>query len=209
MSIRAGVWVAVVCLLTTGMANAVVMETVPVGNINNAADSTGYGSVGYTYNIGKYEVTAGQYTRVPQQGGRGGYVRAVQHVHVVGHLRLQDRAVCRERHDASPYQYRVAADYANRPVNYVSFWDACRFANWLHNGQPSGAQDNSTTEDGAYTLTAQGMQPATPSAAMATGSGRSRARMSGTRRHTTIRTRPAGRGTGSTRRAATAFRAVT
>jgi len=50
------------------------------------------------------------------------------------------------------YSYSVAADRANRPVNYVSWGDATRFANWLHNGQPSGPQDNSTTEDGAYFL---------------------------------------------------------
>src|SRR4030042_1991013 len=50
-------------------AQAVVMETVAVGNAGNAADTrvmhdgtTGYGSVGYNYNIGKYEVTAAQYT---------------------------------------------------------------------------------------------------------------------------------------------------
>ncbi len=53
---------------------------------------------------------------------------------------------------ADPYRYRVAADYANRPVNYVSFGDSCRFANWLHNGQPGGAQNVGTTEDGAYAL---------------------------------------------------------
>jgi formylglycine-generating enzyme required for sulfatase activity len=35
-------------------------------------------------------------------------------------------------------------------VNYVSFWDAARFANWLHNGQPTGAQGPGTTEGGAY-----------------------------------------------------------
>jgi hypothetical protein len=34
----------------------------------------------------------------------------------------------------------------------VSFYDNLRFANWLHNGQPTGAQDNTTTEDGAYDL---------------------------------------------------------
>ena len=44
----------------------------------------------------------------------------------------------------------MAADWANRPVNYVSFWDAARFANWLHNGQPTGPQGPGTTEDGAY-----------------------------------------------------------
>jgi hypothetical protein len=37
-------------------------------------------------------------------------------------------------------------------VNYVSYWDSCRFANWLSNGQPTGAQGAGTTETGAYTL---------------------------------------------------------
>ncbi len=46
----------------------------------------------------------------------------------------------------------MAADFANRPVNWVSFWDACRFANWLSNNQPTGAQIAGTTERGAYTL---------------------------------------------------------
>ncbi len=40
---------------------------------------------------------------------------------------------------------------------FVDFYDSLRFANWLHNGQPTGAQDNSTTEDGAYTITAEGI----------------------------------------------------
>ena len=35
----------------------------------------------------------------------------------------------------------------------MSWYDALRFCNWLHNGRPAGAQDNTTTEDGAYTLT--------------------------------------------------------
>jgi hypothetical protein len=48
------------------------------------------------------------------------------------------------------YIYSVAADWANRPVNYVTFWDAARFVNWLHNGQPTGPQGPGTTEEGAY-----------------------------------------------------------
>ena len=56
-----------------------------------------------------------------------------------------------------PYVYTVMAPTAERgkrPVNLVSYWDALRFANWLHNGQPNtGVQDATTTEDGAYDLT--------------------------------------------------------
>ena len=70
----------------TGLAS---LETVPVGDPGNAADtaahsgnSAGQGAVAYSYNIGKYEVTAGQYTRVPQRRGRNRHLRAVQHEHV-------------------------------------------------------------------------------------------------------------------------------
>jgi len=37
-------------------------------------------------------------------------------------------------------------------VNFVSFYDSLRFANWLSNGQGSG-----DTETGAYTITAIGV----------------------------------------------------
>ena len=40
----------------------ITTETVKVGNVGNTADpATGRGSIGYAYNIGKYEVTAGEY----------------------------------------------------------------------------------------------------------------------------------------------------
>jgi hypothetical protein len=39
------------------------------------------------------------------------------------------------------------------PVNRVTWFDAARFANWMSNGQPTGAQTPRTTENGAYDLT--------------------------------------------------------
>ena len=48
--------------------------------------------------------------------------------------------------------YAVIPGRGERPVNWVSFYDALRFANWLHNNQPTGAQGPGTTEGGAYTL---------------------------------------------------------
>jgi formylglycine-generating enzyme required for sulfatase activity len=129
----------------TGLAS---LETVPVGNPGNAADSTGYGAVAYQYRIGKYEVTTGQYCV---------FLNAVAGTDTYG---LYSTSMwtgfngCKiERSGSSgSYSYSVASQYANRPVNFVSWGDAARFANWLHNGQPTGAQDLTTTEDGAYYL---------------------------------------------------------
>jgi len=146
--------VAVLIGLAAGPAWAVVIETVPVGNPGNAGDSRygGYGSVGYTFNIGKYEVTAGQYTE---------FLNAVAKTDTYGlynpfmdYDAYPSSLGCNIKRSGTPgsYTYSVAPDWANRPVNFVSWGDAARFANWLHNGQPTGAQDLTTTEDGAYYL---------------------------------------------------------
>lgn len=150
-------------LLVAGGAMAVNIVTVPVGNAGNTGELSGAGAggygpdrvsgaVGYDYRIAKHEVTAGQYTE---------FLNGVAGVDIHGlyNTEMWSSAYgCKiERYVGSgtsvdPYQYRVAADWANRPVNYVSWGDAARFANWLHNDQPIGDQDLSTTEDGAYFL---------------------------------------------------------
>jgi len=132
---------------------------VTVGNAGNAADMRynlverpeGYGAVSYEYNISKYEVTAGQYTA---------FLNAVAKTDTYG---LYNTTMSRTDYGSGiarsgegtvgdPYAYRADADFINRPVNYVSFWDACRFANWLGNGQGAGS-----TETGAYTMTSDGI----------------------------------------------------
>lgn len=144
--------------LVFGASAGVVMETVTVGNPGNAGeqsrlasgDPTFYGGVAYTFSMGKYEVTAGQYTA---------FLNAVAATDTYGlyHIRMDydadpTRNGCNIKRHGAPgsYTYTVAPDWANRPVNYVSWADAVRFANWLHNGQPTGAQDLTTTEDGSY-----------------------------------------------------------
>ena len=52
--------------LAAATAQAVNIVTVPVGDAGNTADGTGYGAVGYNYNISKYDVTNNQYCRVSQ-----------------------------------------------------------------------------------------------------------------------------------------------
>jgi formylglycine-generating enzyme required for sulfatase activity len=109
--------------------------------------------VDHDYNIGKYEVTARQYTE---------FLNAVGRTDTYGLYNTSMWSAtygCKIQRSGSSgsYVYSVASDYANYPVNYVSFWDACRFANWLNNNQPTGMQGSSTTETGAYTLTAAGI----------------------------------------------------
>ena len=134
------------------------LETVPVGNKDNAGEWSGEsyggtgpdlicGAVGYNYNIGKYEVTAGQYTE---------FLNAVAGVDTYGLYntnmwsQLYGCKIQRSNSDGTvgdPHQYQVAADYANRPVNFVSWGDAARFVNWLHNDQPMGILTGDPVQD--------------------------------------------------------------
>ena len=133
-------------------APPLAMEIVSVGNPGNAGDPIQFqgvfGAVDYVFSIAKYEVTAGQYAA---------FLAAVaaSDPHLLYDTRMWTHAQgCKiERTgSAGSYAYSVASDWANRPVNLVSWGDAARFANWLHNGQPTGAQDATTTEDGSYFL---------------------------------------------------------
>jgi sulfatase modifying factor 1 len=137
-----------VWLMIGSPAPAVTMAWTPIGNPGNACDpqSQGcFGAVGYSYSIGTFEVTNAQYVEFLNakaitdplglydpymgifQGGSGG-------------------SITRSGSDGS-YTYSATAGRENMPVNYVSFYDALRFANWMNNGQGNG-----DTETGAYTL---------------------------------------------------------
>jgi formylglycine-generating enzyme len=146
-----------VCL--TPIAAAAVIETVSVGNPGNAGELSGEeaggygpsricGAVGYTYKLSKYEVTAGEYAQ---------FLNKVAATDTYGLYNMNmgsDPLGCQIQRSGAvgAYTYSVAPDWANRPVNYVSYWDSCRFANWLQNGQPTGMQGPGTTEGGAYAL---------------------------------------------------------
>jgi formylglycine-generating enzyme required for sulfatase activity len=142
----------------TGMAG-ITIETVPVGDPGNVADMRynldqrpeGYGAVAYTYNIGKYEVTAGQYTAFLNAVGG---VDTYRLYNTTMANTICGSGITRNGGGTgdNPYTYTVATAYANRPVDLVGWGDAVRFANWLTNGQPTGTQGPLTTEDGAYHL---------------------------------------------------------
>lgn len=138
---------ALVGLLAAGRASSIEIEYVEVRDEGNEPDFIGreIGGVDYPFAISKYEITVSQYVAFLNEvanevDAHGLYDEAIPGIDFppvpVGFERL----------------YEVEPGFANKPVTNVSFWDAVRFANWLHNGQPRGLQNASTTEDGAYQL---------------------------------------------------------
>jgi len=123
----------------TQVSAVVTIDYVTVGNAGNAADTGGYGAVGYAYNIGKYEVTNSQYADFLN-------AKARTDTYSLYNTNMSSYGIARTGSSGS-YTYSVTGGLDNRPVVYVSWFDAARFTNWLGNGQGSGDM-----ETGAYTL---------------------------------------------------------
>ena len=136
-----------ISLVTPAMA-VVNIDWVDVGHAGNAADpATGslYGAEAYAYQIGKYEVTNAQYTEFlnavdPSGANANGIYNSNMGSNARGGISFNGAA-------ANGSKYSIRTSMGDKPVNYVSWYDAARFSNWLHNGQGSGS-----TETGAYTL---------------------------------------------------------
>ena len=126
------------------------LEFVTVGNPGNPdapADDSGerYGGVDYTYRIGRYEVTYGQYLEFLNAKAKsdptGLYDPSMTSDKIAN-------GISRSGSNGS-YTYTLLNDAAAElPVTFVNFRDAARYANWMNNGQ-----GDSSTENGSYTIT--------------------------------------------------------
>jgi uncharacterized repeat protein (TIGR01451 family) len=118
-----------------------------IGNPGNPAedppgDFEG-GDVGYAYYIGTYELTVAHYTEFlntvaksdPYQLWAGG----------MGDGGFYGVPTITRTGEESNYVYSIVPGTENEPVRFVSYYDACRFCNWLANGQGTGS-----TETGSY-----------------------------------------------------------
>jgi len=119
-------------------AALIPIDTVFVGDENNLNDSTGFGSVQYGYRIGTTEVTNGQYAAFLNSAARSDS-HGLYNTEMGNNLR---GGIVRSGSPGT-YQYQTKTNFANKPVNFVSFWDAARFSNWLTTGD---------TETGVYSL---------------------------------------------------------
>ena len=140
--------ISTICGLIAQQASAqITIPTVLVGNAGNANDSTGYGGVNYAYFMGTYEVTISQYTA---------FLNAVAKTDTYSLYNSQmasdlNIAGISRSGGVGTWSYTAIND-GNKPVTYVSWFDAARCSNWLQNGQPTGLQAAGTTETGVYAL---------------------------------------------------------
>jgi sulfatase modifying factor 1 len=140
--------ISILLLAVRPLAGAATVDKVLVGNAGNGGEiqsAETFGAVAYPYYAGKYEVTNSQYVEflngVDPAGGNG--------LSLYNSLMSSDArgGILLEEGGPEGSRYRVKPGRDNHPVVYVSWYDAVRFANWMHNGQGVGA-----TERGAYTL---------------------------------------------------------
>ena len=137
-------------------ATAITIDWVTVGDPGNAANPVDgdiltpgvqtFGAVDHSYLIGKYDVTWSQYVAFLNSNDPTGenllgiYHKAFSDVIYDGGINFDPNA-------SNGAKYSAMAGRGNRPANYVDFYQAARFANWLNNNQIPGS-----TETGAYTL---------------------------------------------------------
>lgn len=115
-----------------------------VGNPGNSPDiRTGLGAVASTYAISKTEVTNTQYAAFLNSVDPAGE----NALELYNPSMAGNRSGIANSGSSNGSRYVALPGQQQKPVTYVSFFDAMRFANWLHNGQGAG-----DTETGVYTI---------------------------------------------------------
>jgi len=126
----------------------VTIDMVTVGDPGNTADTTGQpnpaGAVADAFQIMKFEFTNQQYTDfLNSVDPNGTNPNSVYNTSMASNV----RGGITNTGTTNGSRYAVKTNMGDKSVNYVSWFDAARVANWLQNGQGSGS-----TETGAYTL---------------------------------------------------------
>jgi len=133
-------------------ARAVTIDWVTVGDPGNVNDTinTGtnpnYGAVADSFQIMKFEFTNQQYTEfLNSVDPNGTNPNSVYNTNQGSNAR---GGISFTPGNASGSKYATKTNMGDKPVNYVSWFDAARVSNWLMNG----ATGTSSMETGAYTL---------------------------------------------------------
>ncbi len=139
---------ALACLPLGSIANAEPIQWVTVGDPGNTADTPKApnppaGAVATSFQIMKYEFTNQRYIDFLNS------VAATDTYSLYNASMGSDaRGGITQSGLSGAFTYLAKTDMGDKPVNFVSWFDAARVSNWYQNG----ATPSSSTEDGAYTL---------------------------------------------------------
>ena len=138
-----------ISLVTPAFA-VINIDYASIGNAGNAADAaTGsvYGAVAYAYQIAKNETTISQYAEFLNAAAKTDSYSLYSPNMTTSYINgISQSGV------SGSFTYSVNPGSANKPITFVSWFDAARFCNWLQNGQQTGAGAALTAETGANTL---------------------------------------------------------
>ena len=155
LSVAAGALVSIAAASMVSAVQAGVVnlgsfsgEFVTVGDPGNTADTSpvGYGAVSQTFDIMKFEFTNQQYVQfLNSVDPNGNQTNGIYNDFMGSNAR---GGISFTSGNSAGSKYAVKTNMGNKPVIYVSWFDAARVSNWLHNG----ATSSSSMETGAYTL---------------------------------------------------------
>ncbi len=146
---------AAACLAAT--ASGVTIDFVSVGNPGNPANINGWGTVPDVFMISSFETTNAQYAEFLNRVDAGGtnpngVYNSQMGSDVLGGITFNAAAAAGSKYAVkagAPTGSPPGTTYAAMPVDFVTWFSAARFANWLQNGQQSSA---ASMEHGSYRL---------------------------------------------------------
>lgn len=139
---------ATLCLGSATGVTAVQLDLITVDDAGAPADAaTGRGMVAAEYRLQTTEVTNSQYAAFLNAAAADD-PNGLYSAGMAGSF----GGITRSGSPGS-YSYATQSGRGSHPVNFVSWVDAARFTNWLHNGQPTGAGVGPLLDQGAYDLT--------------------------------------------------------
>ena len=133
---------------------------VAVGSPGNPGHPTrSWGSVPSPYFLGRWEVTNSEWIGFLNSVATGFTLTADPHGLFDPRMASDLRGgITRKVSNTFPTRitsYEARPNMGSKPVNFITYYDALRYCNWLHHGQPTGNFGRASTEFGAYTLSAQ------------------------------------------------------
>jgi formylglycine-generating enzyme required for sulfatase activity len=140
-------------------SNIDAINYVLVENKENSGDSSNndFGRVNYDYQIKKYLVTNDEYVEFLNAVSTKPNGLALWAFDMADPIDpppqfIRTRGGINRVLINGSYVYTASPNMGNKPVNYINWFSAVRYINWLHNGKRAGAPADNTTEDGVYTL---------------------------------------------------------